>query len=215
MSEQDKIKILIVEDHRLVREGLQALISFQSNLEVIGTATNGKEAIQKIKTEIKPDVVLLDQDMPVLSGLETLEIIKKEFIGIKVIMLTMMNTKELVEAAIENNVDGFLFKNTSLDELKLAIHQVVQGQKYFTGEVAMILANKSNKPEGHPLSKLSDREIEILRLIAKGMTSAEIGHRLFISPRTVDTHRNNIIQKLEVNGIAGLTEFAIRNKLIT
>ncbi|MEP7323608.1 MAG: response regulator transcription factor [Saprospiraceae bacterium] len=215
MPGADKIKILIVEDHRLVRDALQALISSMTGLSVIGTATNGKEAIQKIKSDTKPDVVLLDQDMPVLTGLETLEIIKKDFFGIKVILLTMMNTLDLVEAAIEKNVDGFLFKNASPDELTMAIHQVVQGQRYFTGEVAMILANKTKKILDHPLSKLSEREIEILKLIAKGQTSVEIGHHLFISPRTVDTHRNNIIQKIEVNGIAGLTEFAIKNKLVT
>lgn len=209
-----KIKILIVEDHQLVREGLQALISTHSDFEIIDTAINGKEAIQKIKTGITPDIILLDHDMPIMSGLEALAIIKKDFFGIKVIMLTMMNTKDLVEHAIEAGVDGFLFKNSSLDELSLAINQVYHGQKYFTGEVALILMNKKANPDDALLSRLSDRELEILRLVAKGKSSNEIGALLFISPRTVDTHRNNIIQKLEVHGIAGLTEFAIKKRLI-
>jgi len=209
-----KIKILIVEDHQLVREGLQALISTHSDFEIIDTAINGKEAIQKIKTGITPDIILLDHDMPIMSGLEALAIIKKDFFGIKVIMLTMMNTKDLVQHAIEAGVDGFLFKNSSLDELSLAINQVYHGQKYFTGEVALILMNKKANPDDALLSRLSDRELEILRLVAKGKSSNEIGALLFISPRTVDTHRNNIIQKLEVHGIAGLTEFAIKKRLI-
>jgi DNA-binding NarL/FixJ family response regulator len=214
MTPVNKIKILIVEDHQLVREGLQALISTHAQFEIIGTAINGKEAIQKIKTGITPDIILLDHDMPVMSGLEALTIIKKDFFGIKVIMLTMMNTKDLVEQAIQAGVDGFLFKNSSLDELSLAINQVYHGQKYFTGEVALILMNKKANPDDALLSRLSDRELEILRLVAKGKSSVEIGALLFISPRTVDTHRNNIIQKLEVHGIAGLTEFAIKKKLI-
>lgn len=214
MTPVNKIKILIVEDHQLVREGLQALISTHAQFEIIGTAINGKEAIQKIKTGITPDIILLDHDMPVMSGLEALTIIKKDFFGIKVIMLTMMNTKDLVEQAIQAGVDGFLFKNSSLDELSLAINQVYHGQKYFTGEVAHILMNKKANPDDALLSRLSDRELEILRLVAKGKSSVEIGALLFISPRTVDTHRNNIIQKLEVHGIAGLTEFAIKKKLI-
>lgn len=209
-----KIKILIAEDHQLVREGLQALISTHSDFEIIDTAINGKEAIQKIKTGITPDIILLDHDMPIMSGLEALAIIKKDFFGIKVIMLTMMNTKDLVQHAIEAGVDGFLFKNSSLDELSLAINQVYHGQKYFTGEVALILMNKKANPDDALLSRLSDRELEILRLVAKGKSSNEIGALLFISPRTVDTHRNNIIQKLEVHGIAGLTEFAIKKRLI-
>ncbi|MBK7437139.1 MAG: response regulator transcription factor [Saprospiraceae bacterium] len=211
---EPKIKIFVADDHQLVREGLVALLETVDHFDLIGTAVNGQDLVHQLRFGVKPHVVLADHDMPQLTGLEALQIIKKDFIGIKFILLTMMQSRELIESCLQHDVDGFLYKNSSLDELVTAITMVARGQKYFTGEVTMALAHKNPVSANPELTKLSEREIEILKLVAKGLSSTSIGHQLYISPRTVDTHRNNIIQKLEVNGIAGLTQFAIKNKLI-
>lgn len=126
----------------------------------------------------------------------------------------MLQDKELVEACLKSNADGFLFKNISFDELKLAINKVANGEKYFNSEVALILSGQ-NESHMSGNNKLSTRELEIVKLVAEGKTSIEIGLILFISPRTVDTHRNNIMQKLELDSIPGLVRWAIKNKIIS
>ncbi|HRI60824.1 MAG TPA: response regulator transcription factor [Saprospiraceae bacterium] len=209
-----KIKLLLADDHQLVRKGFRALLEELDFVEIVGEATNGKEAINLLRSGVKPDVALLDYEMPVMNGLEATEQIKRDFFGVKVIMLTMLQSKELIQEAVEKGVSGFLFKNASIDELGEAIQRVARGEQYFTSEVALALLKPSQNPDAPLLAQLTERETEILRLVAKGLSSTEIGRQLFISPRTVDTHRNNIIQKLDVQGIAGLVQFALKNKLI-
>ncbi len=210
----DKIKILLADDHQLVRKGFRALLEELDFVEVVGEAANGKEAVQLLRNGAKPHVALLDYEMPLMNGLEATVEIKRDFLGVKVIMLTMLQSKELIEEAVAKGVSGFLFKNTSLDELSDAIQRVAGGDTYFSSDVTLTLLKPAHNPNAPLLALLSDREIEILKLVAKGLSSTEIGQQLFISPRTVDTHRNNIIQKLEVPGIAGLVQFAVRNKLV-
>ena len=209
-----KLAILLVDDHQLVRKGFRALLEELDFVEIAGEAANGQELLHLLRRGVKADIVLLDYEMPVLNGLETLEQIKRDYFGLKVIMLTMLNSRELVQSAVELGVSGFLFKNASLDELSEAIRHVAKGENYFSSEVTLALLQAAPKPEQSQLNQLTAREIEILKLVAQGFSSTEIGAQLFISPRTVDTHRNNLIQKLEVNGIAGLVQFALRNKLI-
>ncbi len=209
-----KIRILLADDHHLVRKGFRALLEELDFAEVTGEAANGQELIGLLRRGVKAEVVLLDYEMPVLNGLETLEQIKRDFFGLKVILLTMLNQRELIQKAVEKGVDGFLFKNASLDELSEAIRRVARGETYFASEVTLTLLKPVQNPDQALLQHLTEREIEVLRLVAQGFSSTEIGAQLFISPRTVDTHRNNLIQKLDVNGIAGLVQFALRNKLI-
>ncbi len=209
-----KINILLADDHQLVRKGFRALLEELDFVEIVGEAANGKEAINLLRNGAKPNVALLDYEMPLINGLEATEIIKRDHFGVKVIILTMLESKELVQEAVEKGVSGFLFKSTSLEALSEAIQRVAAGDTYFSSEVALILLKSSTNPDSPLLAKLSEREIEVLKLVAQGLSSSEIGQQLFISPRTVDTHRNNIIQKLDVPGIAGLVQFAIRNKLI-
>lgn len=209
-----KINVLLADDHQLVRKGFRALLKELDFVEIVGEAANGKEAINLLRNGAKPNVALLDYEMPIMNGLEATEIIKRDHFGVKVIILTMLESKELVQEAVEKGVSGFLFKNTSLEVLSEAIQRVAAGDTYFSSEVALILLKSSANPGSPLLAQLSEREIEILKLVAQGLSSSEIGQQLFISPRTVDTHRNNIIQKLDVPGIAGLVQFAIRNKLI-
>ena len=208
------IKILLVDDHLLVRKGFRALLDEMDGVQIIGEASNGMEAIMLLRNGVKPEVVLLDYEMPVMNGLEAATVIIREFFGVKVIMLTMLQDKSLIEAAVAAGVRGFLFKNTSLEDLSNAIDKVASGEVWFGSDVTLTPLNQKSHPVDHVLALLSDREKEILKLVAKGMTSVEIGQQLFISPRTVDTHRNNIIQKLDVNGIPGLVQFAIHHKLI-
>lgn len=209
-----QIPILLVDDHHLVRKGFRALLEEIEGLKVVGEASNGKEAIMLMRNEVKPAIVLLDYEMPVMNGLEAAEVINREFFGVKVIMLTMLEQKSLIEAAVEVGVKGFLFKNTSLEDLGEAIMSVAKGGTWFRSDVALTLLRREYNPETEALAMLSDREIQILKLVAQGYTSMEISRKLFISPRTVDTHRNNIIQKLDLHGIPALVQFAMRTKLI-
>lgn len=209
-----KIKLLLADDHQLVRKGFRALLEELDFVEIVGEAANGREVIQLLRNGAKPEVALLDYEMPLMNGLEATEQIRRDFFGVKVIMLTMLHDRELIRDAVDKGVSGFLFKNASLDELSDAIRRVARGEQYFASEVALALLKPAAHPADPLLAQLTEREIEILRLVATGLSSTEIGQRLFISPRTVDTHRNNIIQKLDVPGIAGLVQFALKNKLI-
>jgi len=211
---EQKLKVLLADDHQLVRKGFRALLEELDFVEIVGEAANGKEAVQLLRNGAKPNVALLDYEMPQMNGLEATVEIKRDFLGVKVIMLTMLQNKALIEEAVAKGVSGFLFKNTSLEELSEAIQRVASGDTYFSSEVTLTLLKPAHNPDAPLLALLSSREMEIIKLVAQGLSSTEIGQQLFISPRTVDTHRNNILQKLDLNGIAGLVQFAVRNKLV-
>lgn len=211
---EPKIKIIVADDHQLVRKGFIALLEQIPGIQIIAEAGNGREVLDAFRRLGRPDLVLIDYEMPLMNGLETLIQLKQEYFGIKVIMLTMLNERSIIQGALEQGADGFLFKNTSVEELSTAITKVYKGEKYYAGEVALSLAKTPTSSNDAALANLSERELEVLKLVAEGFSSTEIGAQLFISPRTVDTHRNNLIQKLDVKGIAGLVQFAIRHKLI-
>lgn len=211
---EPNIKVIIADDHQLVRKGFVALLEQIPGIQIMAEAGNGREVLDAFRRLGRPDLVLIDYEMPLMNGLETLIQLKQEYFGIKVIMLTMLNERSIIQGALEQGADGFLFKNTSVEELSTAITKVYKGEKYYAGEVALSLAKAPMASNDAELSSLSERELDVLKLVAQGFSSTEIGAQLFISPRTVDTHRNNLIQKLEVKGIAGLVQFAIRHKLI-
>lgn len=209
-----KIKVVIADDHQLVRKGFVSILEQIPDFQIMAEAGNGREVLDAFRRLGRADVVLLDYEMPLMNGLETLSQLKQEYFGVKVIMLTMLNERSIIQGALEQGADGFLFKNTSVEELSMAITRVFKGEKYYAGEVALSLAKTPAISNDVGLANLSERELDVLKLVAQGFSSTEIGAQLFISPRTVDTHRNNLIQKLEVKGIAGLVQFAIRHKLI-
>lgn len=209
-----KIKVVIADDHQLVRKGFVSILEQIPDFQIMAEAGNGREVLDAFRRLGRADVVLLDYEMPLMNGLETLSQLKQEYFGVKVIMLTMLNERSIIQGALEQGADGFLFKNTSVEELSMAITRVFRGEKYYAGEVALSLAKTPAISNDAGLANLSERELDVLKLVAQGFSSIEIGAQLFISPRTVDTHRNNLIQKLEVKGIAGLVQFAIRHKLI-
>jgi len=209
-----KISVIIAEDHQLVRKGFCSLLEQIDNIDLVGDVSNGKEVLDLFRRGIHADVVLLDYEMPVMNGLEALEQIRKDYFGVKVIILTMLNSKQLIEDAIGKGANGFLFKNTSIEELSEAITKVARNEAYYTGEVTLSLLRPNHNSTDELVKLLTEREIEIIQLISQGLSSTEIGSQIYISPRTVDTHRNNIIQKLGVKGIPGLVKFAIEKKLI-
>lgn len=211
---EPNIKVIIADDHQLVRKGFVAILEQIPGIQILAEAANGREVLDAFRRLGRADVVLLDYEMPLMNGLETLIQLKQEYFGIKVIVLTMLNERSIIQGALEQGADGFLFKNTSVEELSSAITKVYGGGKYYAGEVALSLAKVPAASNDAGLASLSERELDVLKLVAQGFSSTEIGTQLFISPRTVDTHRNNLIQKLEVKGIAGLVQFAIRHKLL-
>ncbi|MCB0572598.1 MAG: response regulator transcription factor [Phaeodactylibacter sp.] len=210
---EDNIKVILADDHQLVRQGIRALLEELGFIESVAEASDGRQVLQLLRNGLKAQVVLLDVEMPGMGGIETLEHLSRDFFGVRAIMLTMLNDRAVIQRAVDKGAKGYIFKNASLAELSDAISKVVAGGTYFASDVALALLQPSSDA-GKLLSQLSEREVEILKLIAEGFSSAEIGKKLFISPRTVDTHRNNLIQKLQANGIAGLVRFAVLNKLV-
>lgn len=207
------IKIVIADDHKLFRTGLRSLLSQEESFEVVGEATNG-QALLDLLQEVRTDVVLIDLSMPVMGGLEVLQRAKTELPHIKFIVLTMHDDGQYVAKSVRNGAFGYLLKNTDEAELRTAIRQVVlEGRKYFNPHISELLIN-SMAIQQPTQQKLSGREQEVLYLVAQGKTTKEVAHELFVSTRTIETHRANIMKKLEVHNTAELIKKAMELKLI-
>ncbi|MFC3563229.1 response regulator [Pedobacter jamesrossensis] len=210
------VKILIADDHSMMINGLKLILAARPDFNVFATANNGLEAIELIKKD-KPDVVLLDINMPLLNGYQTLQIIKTDFPEIKVIILSMSADRKTVLRMLEAGANSYLFKNTDDITLFNAIDEVSKGKYYVTNEIQAVLEEFINerkdysKKSNHKI--LSTREIEIVKLITEGNTNSEIADILFLSIRTVDTHRKNILNKLGLNNTATLVKYVIENKI--
>lgn len=211
------IRIAIADDHQLVLDGLKALIKECPDFQFVAEANDGKRMVDIIDS-LKVDVVLLDIDMPIMSGLQAMEIIKQKHPNVKAVALTMHNEKGMIQRVISAGASGYLLKNMDQDELIEAIKKIHEGGRYFSDDVTITLAGSgtsnanSVKYQNKTLDvPLTEREIEILKLIAQGYSNKEIGEALFISHRTVDTHRTNLMKKIGVHNIAGLIRFAIRS----
>jgi two-component system response regulator NreC len=211
----DKKRILIVDDHQLVIDGLKGLIQSLDDFEVVGEANNGQDAIKYFEV-LNPHIILMDIDMPVLSGIQATEEIKKLNSEVKIIIISMHNEKAMISKLMKIGADGYLLKNTSSEEIKTALHEVLNDSKYFSEEVKQSLNNQENNNSKVNIitESLTEREVEIIELVAEGLTNKEIGEKLFISHRTVDTHRTNLMKKLDVSNVAGLIRFAFKNRLI-
>lgn len=204
----NKINVLLTDDHQLIIDGLKSLLKDQEDINVSAEANNGREALQ-ILSFLPIDVVLMDIDMPVMNGIETLKEIKKQHPVVKVIILSMHNESGMIKSLIDLGANGYLLKSCSQDEVLSAIRKVAAGQSSFSTDVTMALLNPTHHEQKTEI--LTERETEILKLIAAGFSNKEIGDKLFISHRTVDTHRTNLMKKLSVNNIAGLISYAIKN----
>ncbi|MEO1052058.1 MAG: response regulator transcription factor [Bacteroidota bacterium] len=216
----EPIRVLLVDDHALIRDGIAAMLRHEDEIRIIGEATNGEEAIDKV-VNLEPDVILMDIMMPKLDGIGALKVIKEKRPDVKVIMLSMEITEEYISDSIKTGASGYLPKDSKKSSLLDAIKKVYEGGTYFSRSVSDIVFDrffqksiKGSRPVANGGKKISNRETEVLELIANGFTNSQIADKLFISVRTVDAHRNHIMQKLELKSTAELVKYAIRSGLV-
>ena len=208
-----KIKIILADDHPLIREGFKSLLNKSEKFEIIGEAENGKELVE-LAGKIKPDIILTDVKMPVMNGLEAIEELAKNFPGMKYIVLTMHEEREYIVNALKIGASVYLLKTIDGPELEKAITTIFNGGKYFSPIVTNILAETIKKPEVNETAEITPREKEVLDLVAQGNSTKQIADQLGISIRTVESHRINMLKKMKVNNTAELIKKAIELKLI-
>jgi DNA-binding NarL/FixJ family response regulator len=214
-----KIRVLITDDHAIVRDGICALLALTGDIEAVGEATNGREAMEMVK-KVAPDVVLMDIAMPLMDGLEATRRIHKEFPHTKVIVLTQYEDREYVLPVIEAGASGFVSKTAASSELTSAIRSVYRGDSFLSPSIARLLVEdyremaKVGKSQGTS-EQLTGREREILKLLAEGHSTREIARVLVISPKTVERHKTNLMAKLDIHNRLDLFKYALRKGIIT
>ncbi|MDI6851987.1 MAG: response regulator transcription factor [Deltaproteobacteria bacterium] len=209
------IRILIVDDHKIFRVGLRALLEQELDLEVVGEAGNGHEAVQQVK-KLRPDLVIMDVAMPVMNGVEASSHILSIFPETRILALSMYSDRRYVLNMFQAGVSGYLLKDCAYEELSRAIRWVMAGKMYLPPDIAKIFIQGYKKgfiSSNTAFSLLTPREREVLKLIAEGKSTAEIAASLSISEKTINSHRMNIMTKLEVSSVAELTKFALREGL--
>lgn len=214
-SKQSKRKVVIVDDHTLFRNGLRILLNTLEDYQVVAEAANGKQFLDLLEKSV-PDLVLLDINMPVMDGIEAATIAQKLHPDLKIITLSMYGEEDYYYKMVNAGVKGFVLKNSDIKEVKNALDVVYEGGSFFSSELLQNLVNslKSSSKSKEFHAELSEREMEILILICQGLSNQEIGDKLFISKRTVDKHRANILEKSESKNTAQLVVYAIKNKLV-
>jgi DNA-binding NarL/FixJ family response regulator len=210
-----EIRILLVDDHELILNGLKFMFEEERDIKIIGTAKNGLEAISILQREAI-DLLLTDIKMPEMNGLELARYTKAKFPDIKIIALTLYKDPEFVRAIVEVEADGYILKNEETEEIKSIIRHVMNDGTHYSREIVNILKNELSKAstKAMHLADLSKRELEIVKLICQELSSVEIAEKLFISKATVDVHRKNIVQKLGVKSVVGLIRFALENGIV-
>lgn len=210
-----KIKVMLVDDHILMREGIRQLLEFDGMIEVIEEASDGEECLEKLK-KVLPDILLLDINMPKKNGIEVLEEIRKNNINVKVLMLTVHNEVEYLIKAIDIGADGYIMKDADSADLKKAIRLILEGENYIQPSLIPSLNNRlvARDIDKEKLDSLTKRELEVLIQVANGMFNKEIAIALDISERTVKNHISNIFKKIEVSDRTQAAVFAIKNDII-
>ena len=213
------IKVAIADDQKLFRKGMAALISSFEHMDLLFEAENGRELLDFCTSEpVKPDVIVLDLSMPILNGLETLKILKQDFQSIRVIILTIHEAENFVLSTIQAGANGYLAKNAEPEEVEIAIREVFKNDFYFTMAMLQLmrkgLVNKTRSIVLENENKLTKREQEVLILICKQHSSAEIAEKMFLSNRTVEGHRNNLLLKTGSRNTAGLVVYALKHRII-
>lgn len=210
------IRVLLADDHRIVREGLSALLQKTGRLDVIASAANGKEALEKA-LDLRPDVAILDVTMPELNGIEVTHRLHLECPEIRVIILSMHADRQFVVEALRAGAQGYVLKDNAYGELRKAISTVMEGRVFLSPEATSLMVDVvvhgTPTGEGTPFEILSAREREVLQLLAEGKGTREIAEALFVSPKTVETHRKHIMDKLDLHSIAELTKYSVRHGL--
>lgn len=214
-------KILIVDDHEVVRDGLKNILTSLDNIAIAGEAGNGEDAVKMYST-LKPDIVIMDISMPGMNGIEATRVIKEKDPDARILILTMHDNQEYLNQIIRSGAKGFILKNTDKEELLEAVRTVAGGENFFSKDISKLIidnyirtAKETEKGDAYKEVPLTKREIEILKLIASGYSNQEIANILYISYNTVDTHRKNIMHKLSIKNTAGLVRYAIEKGLIS
>jgi DNA-binding NarL/FixJ family response regulator len=210
----NKVKLLIADDHKILLEGIVSLLKTESSFEISGTAIDGYEVLD-LTEKNEYDVCLLDINMPKLDGLETARLLKQRKPALKIIILTTYNDKEIISELVHIGVSGYLLKNSDKQELIEAIKKVMAGRYYFSEDVEKIILQGVSEKQNKEVVTLTEREQEVIQLLAKEYTNDKIANELHISYRTVETHRKNIMQKTKASNLAGLIRFAYSKGLIT
>lgn len=212
---ENSIKVMIADDHILMREGIRQLLEFDGTIEVIAEANDGEECLEKLKT-IKPEVLLLDINMPKKNGIEVLESIRKQNLKVKVLILTVHNEIEYLLKAVDIGVDGYILKDSESAELKRAIVTVSEGESYIQSSLIPALNSRliARDIDKEKIDSLTKRELEVLIQVANGMFNKEIANALNISERTVKNHLSNIFKKIDVSDRTQAAVFAIKNDII-
>jgi len=214
-----KIRVLIVDDHTLVRDGIRSLLALAADIEIVGEAADGREALEKVR-RLMPDIVLMDLAMPIMGGLEATRRIRREFPATKVLALTQYDDSEYVIPVIEAGARGFVTKMSSSSELASAIQAVYKGDSFLSPSAAAALVDECQQKvtiegERDSYQQLTDREREVLKLIAEGYTAREIAEMLVVSPKTVEWYKSSLMNKLNIHSRTDLIKFAIRKRIIT
>lgn len=215
----NQVRILIADDYEVVRRGMRCILEVMPHWKVVAEAATGREAVEKA-AEFKPDIVLLDIGMPELSGLEAMRQILKNTPETKVLIFTEDESEDLARAALESGALGYLFKSATNQQLLAAVESLRQDRPYLAPSVSRMMLelyrNRSETNEARPNhQRLTPREREILQSVAEGNSTKEVASRLHVSPKTVETHRANIMRKLQFSSLADLVRYAIRNRIIT
>jgi two-component system response regulator NreC len=216
---REKGKIVIAEDHTILREGLRALLSSQEALEVVGEAEDGREAIRQVE-ELAPDLILMDLSMPKMNGVEAIREIRRRVPETKILALTVHKAEEFILEVLQAGADGYIPKDASSNELMMAIKSVLMGKRYLSPSVSKVviegyLESRQTFASSTPWETLTKREREILKLIAEGHKNKEIADFLCISVKTVEKHRANLMKKLDLHSAAALTAYAMERGLVT
>ncbi len=212
-----KIKIIIADDHKLFREGLVNLLSDYEEIEIIENAEDGKEAYEKAIL-YNPDVIIMDIGMPNINGIEATKMIKKQLPDIKIIALSMHSDKHYIKNMLEAGATGYLFKNCTYNQLIDAIHTVNNGNKYFSEKITDLLIEDyldKGETSKNTVDELTPRELEVLKLYAEGKTTKDISVILFVSVKTVGTHKQHILEKLNLKTTVDMVKYALKNGIIT
>ncbi len=212
-NRDSKIKVIVADDHPVARQGIISLLSELENVLVVGESANGEDALKMVESH-KPDILISDISMSGISGIELAQMISSNHSATKVLILSMHNDQEYIQMSFESGASGYLPKNSDEKELAEAINVIYSGQKYITTEVSIMLAQSMISKKPHEQYNLTSREQEILNMLVDGMSNKQIAADLFVSIRTVDTHRTNIMKKLDVKNVAELVSKALNKKLV-
>ncbi|MEM7370008.1 MAG: response regulator transcription factor [Bacteroidota bacterium] len=213
MEQEQKIKIVIAEDQIILLDGLAEILNKEANLKVVGLAQNGKQALTMIEKE-KPDLAILDIRMPVMNGIELTEKLRSTYPEIKILILSLYKEDDSIKKLMSLGIDGYILKERGKIELVTAVNKIMGGEKYLGGAVVQVLMDNMHKPQPKNETHLTNREKEVLVLVAKGYSAAQIAEELFIGVVTVNTHKRNIREKLQIRGAANYLRYAIKNKII-